>query len=158
MYLYIGKIVNTHGIKGELRILSNFKYKDKIFKENFDFYIGDNKIKETVKSYRHHKQFEMVMFLGYENINEVLMYKTQKLYILKEDLVLREDEFLDQKLLGMSVFQNNSKLGIVKNVFSNNATLVLELDTNIMIPLIAESFSIIEEKITLNKGVNYVEN
>ena len=25
-YIYIGKIVNTHGIKGELRLLSNFKY------------------------------------------------------------------------------------------------------------------------------------
>ena len=27
----IGKIVNTHGIKGELRILSKFPYKEKIF-------------------------------------------------------------------------------------------------------------------------------
>ena len=28
--IYVGKIVNTHGIKGELRILSNFKYKNEI--------------------------------------------------------------------------------------------------------------------------------
>ena len=27
-YVYIGKIVNTHGIKGELRLLSDFKYKE----------------------------------------------------------------------------------------------------------------------------------
>ena len=26
-YIYVGKIVNTHGIKGELRILSDSKYK-----------------------------------------------------------------------------------------------------------------------------------
>ena len=26
-YICIGKIVNTHGIKGEVRLLSNFKYK-----------------------------------------------------------------------------------------------------------------------------------
>ena len=32
--IYVGKIVNTHGIKGELRILSNFKYKNEIFKQN----------------------------------------------------------------------------------------------------------------------------
>ena len=25
--IYLGEIVNTHGIKGELRIISNFKYK-----------------------------------------------------------------------------------------------------------------------------------
>ena len=27
-YLYVGKIVNTHGIKGEIRILSNFDKKE----------------------------------------------------------------------------------------------------------------------------------
>ena len=32
--VYIGKVVNTHGIKGELRILSDFPYKDKVFKIN----------------------------------------------------------------------------------------------------------------------------
>ena len=30
-YIKIGKIVNTHGIKGEIRLLSNFKYKEKVF-------------------------------------------------------------------------------------------------------------------------------
>ena len=29
--VYIGKIVSTHGIKGEIRILSDFPYKDKVF-------------------------------------------------------------------------------------------------------------------------------
>ena len=32
-YIYIGKIVNTHGIKGELRILSDFPFKDKVLTE-----------------------------------------------------------------------------------------------------------------------------
>ena len=35
--IYIGKVVNTHGIKGEIRILSNFEYKDKVFKVNNKF-------------------------------------------------------------------------------------------------------------------------
>ena len=30
--VYIGKIVSTHGIKGELRIISDFEYKDKALK------------------------------------------------------------------------------------------------------------------------------
>ena len=29
--VYIGKIVATHGIKGELRILSDFPFKEKVF-------------------------------------------------------------------------------------------------------------------------------
>ena len=47
-YIIIGKIVNTHGIKGELRILSDFKYKDKIFKKGFPLYIGHTKEKEII--------------------------------------------------------------------------------------------------------------
>ena len=38
-YILIGKIVNTHGIKGELRIKSNFLMKDKVFKKGFALYI-----------------------------------------------------------------------------------------------------------------------
>ena len=33
-YVLIGKIVNTHGLKGEVRILSSFKYKNKVFVPN----------------------------------------------------------------------------------------------------------------------------
>ena len=29
--IFIGKVVSTHGIKGEIRILSDFPYKDKVF-------------------------------------------------------------------------------------------------------------------------------
>ena len=43
----IGKIVNTHGIKGELRILSKFPYKEKIFIKNMKLYI-DKKYIETI--------------------------------------------------------------------------------------------------------------
>ena len=85
-YIIIGKIVNTHGIKGELRILSDFKYKDKIFKKGFPLYIGYTKEKEIINTYRPHKQFDMVTFNNYNNINEVLKYKGEYVFINKEDL------------------------------------------------------------------------
>ena len=50
-YIYIGKIVNTHGIKGELRLLSDFKYKDKVFLENRKIYISEDYICETINTY-----------------------------------------------------------------------------------------------------------
>ena len=64
-YLYIGKIVNTHGIKGEIRILSKFKYKDKVLKKHFKIYIGKNKQEETINTYRKHKQFDGELFCMY---------------------------------------------------------------------------------------------
>ena len=47
-YICIGKIVNTHGIKGEIRILSEFPYKSLVFKQNFTVYIGKEKIKSII--------------------------------------------------------------------------------------------------------------
>ena len=34
-YIYIGDIVNTHGLKGEVRLISDFEYKKKVFKKGF---------------------------------------------------------------------------------------------------------------------------
>ena len=49
-YLCVGKIVNTHGIKGEVRILSKFKFKKEVFKVGNKIYIGNDKkeLKNTI--------------------------------------------------------------------------------------------------------------
>lgn len=81
MYRYLGKIVNTHGIKGELRLLSNFDKKDLVFQPGFKIYIGEEKQEEIIKTYRHHKNFDMISLNGYSNINEVLKYLKMPVYI-----------------------------------------------------------------------------
>ena len=122
-YVCIGKIVNTHGIKGELRILSDFEYKDKVFKNNVSLYVGSLKKEYVINSYRHHKIFEMVTFKGYNNINEVLELKGQLVYVNRSILKINEDDYLLNDLIGMEVFDNDAvvsvetliEAGIVKN-------------------------------------------
>ena len=115
----IGKIVNTHGIKGELRILSKFPYKEKIFIKNMKLYI-DKKDIETINTYRKHKNFDMVTFTGYTNINEVLKYKGKNVYVNKEDITLRKEEYLDEDIIGMTVIYNNIEKGIVSDHDNGN--------------------------------------
>ena len=64
--IYIGKLVNTHGIKGEVRIISDFKYKKNIFKKDSQIVI-DN-VKYIIESYRQHKIYDMVTL---KNINSI---------------------------------------------------------------------------------------
>ena len=136
-YIYIGKIVNTHGIKGELRILSNFKFKEKVFLENRRIYIGDEKIEEIVNSYRHHKIFEMITLKGYDNINQVLKYLNKDVYIKKNDLSLGNKEYLDDELINLNVIFNNELVGhivairqinennkIIEAIINNKKTLI----------------------------------
>ncbi|MEG1987300.1 MAG: ribosome maturation factor RimM [Bacilli bacterium] len=117
-YLKIGKIVNTHGIKGELRVLSDFEFKDKVFKSKMTVYIGKDKTEEVIVTYRHHKIFEMITLEGYTNINEVLKYKGLDLFIDANSLKLGEDEYLDTDLIGLKVLSSNdlSELGVITNV------------------------------------------
>lgn len=123
-YIHIGKIVNTHGIKGELRLLSDFKYKDKVFKKDFIIYVGKEKIQEKITSYRPHKQFDMICLDGYNNINEVLKYKGSLVYINKEDLVLDKNKYLNEDIIGLDVVVDNKIIGQVIGIEKN---LVQEL-------------------------------
>ena len=90
-YINIGKIVNTHALKGEVRIISDFEYKDRIFKPNNSLYIGQFKTKEIIETYRKHKQFDMVKFVGIDYINDVLKYKGDVVYIDENDLKLKKE-------------------------------------------------------------------
>lgn len=115
-YVYLGKIANTHGIKGELRILSNFKYKSRVFKKGFKVYIGKEKIEEEIVTYRPHKQFDMITLKGYNNINDVLKYKSLNIFINKEDLILNENEYLDEDLINLSVICDNKYIGKIQTI------------------------------------------
>lgn len=118
-YIYIGEIVNTHGIKGEVRLISNFERKDLVFKKNFNVYIGDQKEKLVINTYRRHKNFDMLTFDNINDINDVIMYKGEKVYILRTDLNV--DIHLKTDLIGFDVIYNNKSIGYLSYFFNNNA-------------------------------------
>jgi len=113
-YIYLGKIVNTHGIKGEVRILSNFDKKELVFRKGFNIYIGANYQKEVIDTYRVHKNYDMITMVGINDINDVLKYKGAKVYIKREDLNLDNNDYLLQDLIGLKVIANNTCYGNVK--------------------------------------------
>ena len=114
-YIYIGKIVNTHGIKGEMRILSKFPYKDKVFKKGMPLYIN-KETKEIISTYRKHKNFDMVTFEGYSNINEVLKYKGENVYANSEDIKLDMGKYLDEDLVGLDIIFDGKVIGTVLRI------------------------------------------
>ena len=112
-YIYVGRIVNTHGIRGEVRILSDFKYKSRVFVCGNTIYIGNEKIKEVIASYRFHKIFDMITLEGISNINDVLKYKGKKIYVLRDELHLAKGEYLGSDLIGLDVLVHGRIVGKV---------------------------------------------
>ena len=145
-YLYIGKLVNTHGIKGEVRILSNFRHKDKVFVKGFKFYVGKDKKEYVVETYRKHKNFDMVTFKDNYDINLIEYLKGSLVYINKDDLKLDGNKFLSVDLIGFDVIINDKTIGVIKDVLDTPANEVLVLDNNIMIPYVDAFIKEIDNK------------
>lgn len=153
--LYIGNLVNTHGIKGEVRIISNFKYKDLIFKPDTYLYINDEKLK--IKTYRKHKNYDMVTFEGYHDINEVLKFKGCKVYINKDDFNFPGP--LNEDLYGKKVYNNGKYIGTLKEIINNGGgeLLVVNGKKEYLIPYVDEFVKNIDENIELNLIKGFID-
>ena len=130
-YIYLGRLTNTHGIKGEVKIKSNFKYKDKVFKKGFNIYIGAGKEKHEIISYRPHKEYDMVVLKDLYDINLVLKYKNSLVFINKEDLNLSDKEYLNEDLIDCKCYYNTKLIGLVKDITDQgNGNEVIEIFDN----------------------------
>ncbi len=132
MQIIIGKYVNTHGILGEIRIKSNFKFKDKVFKIGNKLIIA-NKV-FIIKSYRVHKGYDMVKLVGIDNINQIINLKGSLVYFEKDNLNLKKDEYLDDDLRGFKVFMDKLEIGILDQITYLTDTKKLLVVNNRLIP------------------------
>ena len=152
----IGKIVNTHGIKGELRLLSKFPYKDKVFINNMTIYI-DKKDKEIINTYRKHKNFDMITLKGYNNINEVLKYKGKNVYVNDSDIKLDNNKYLDEELIGLNVIYEDNNKGTIVDIERYDKAVLFNIKNNDKEYLIPYNDNIID-KIDINNKRIYIKD
>lgn len=116
-FVVIGKIVNTFGIKGELKIASYTDFEKDRFKKDSTVYIGEDYLPFTVKSYRIHKGFLLLTLKDNEDINLVEKYKNKLIYKNKEDIPpLKKGEYYFSELRDLDVYVDNEKIGKVLRV------------------------------------------
>ena len=90
--IYIGKTVSTFGIKGELKVISDFEKCDKAYKIGNKILI--NNIEHVISGIRYHKNYILLEIDDLKNINNILKYVGFNIYIKRMDLHLEENEFL----------------------------------------------------------------
>ena len=108
--IYIGKTVSTFGIKGELKVISDFEKCDKAYKIGNKILI--NNIEHVISGIRYHKNYILLEIDDLKNINNILKYVGFNIYIKRMDLHLEENEFLYKDLINSDVIDNDgSNLG-----------------------------------------------
>ena len=114
MKVLVGKYVKTHGIKGEIKVRSNFLYKDRIFQTGKKVFLKDQEF--TIKDYRKHQEYDMLTFEGVNDINQTLALKGNFLSANRADLGFKQEEYLDSDLIGLDLYQNNIFVGKVRDI------------------------------------------
>lgn len=112
--IYVGTIVSTHGIKGEIRIISKLEQslKEKVFKVGNSILINDKEYK--LRSYRRHKNYDMVLLDDFNNINDVLFLMKQKVYIDSKYIELSAKEDFELNYMEYEVITSDKQKGVVK--------------------------------------------
>ncbi|MDO6847383.1 ribosome maturation factor RimM [Priestia megaterium] len=157
----VGKIVNTHGVKGEVRIVSTTDFADERYEKGNKLYIFKEKQSEpvevTVASHRRHKNFDLLTFEGYHNVNDVEQYKNSEVKIPEEQLTDLEDgEFYFHEIIGCTVTtEDGVEVGTVKEILTpgaNDVWVVKKGGKEVLIPYIddvVQSIDIEEKEIVI---------
>lgn len=143
-FLQVGVITSTHGVRGEVKVFpttddaSRFKKLKKVLLDT-----GRERLEMEVQSVRFFKQFAIVKFKGIDNINDVEKYKGKSLFVSRENAVrLKKDEYYIADLIGMEVFTEEGRFGVLKDVMETGANEVYIINSDehgeVLIPAIRQ--------------------
>jgi len=158
-HLEVGKIVNTHGVKGEVKVIPLTDNPER-FKQLEWVYIDKNPVLEryNIGGIKFHKGFVIVKLKEINYMNEAETLKGLYMKVDRENAVkLPEDSFFICDLIGCEVFEEKgSRLGILKDVLrtgSNDVFAVSEEGKKeILIPAlksVVKSVSIEDKKMVV---------
>lgn len=140
----IGVIVNTFGIRGEMKVKSFTDFVEERFGAGNTVYLQvDNEyIPMKVQQCKEHKGMVLLQFEGKDNINDIEKYKSCEIYIKKEELHQLDDgsyyffELKDMKVID----QEDNEIGTVIQVeesLAHNLLRIKKLDgTTCLVPYV----------------------
>ncbi len=120
-YICIGKIVNTHGLKGEVKIESYSGFDSERYQKGNEIFIFyDNEyLSFIVDTFRIHKNHPLVSFKDHKDINLIEKYKGSNIYFDKNKRKPLENDYYQDELIGLNVYdENGNEKGIIKNIES----------------------------------------
>ena len=137
-YIEAGEIVNTHGIRGEVRILS-WLDSPEYLKSFKTLYVDAKPLR--VRAARVHKGAVIAALEGVEDVNAAMALKGKTVYIARADARLPEGAFFLADILGAEVVDElGARLGVLAEVLENpgNRIYVVRGEREHLIPAVPE--------------------
>ena len=130
-YLEVGQIVNTHGLKGFLKIVPYTDYIERFeeFKKIFIVY-NKEEIEFEIEKVKYFKEMVILKLKNIDDINQAEKYKNCFVRIKREDAKkLEKNTYFIADLIGLKVYDENGKeIGKLKEIFptGSNDVYVIE--------------------------------
>lgn len=137
-FLDCGQIVNTHGIRGEMRIVPWADSPD--FLRGFDTLYVDGAPRKVVSA-RVHKGSVIARLDGVDTVEEAMRLKGKTVQIRRADAKLPEGAFFLADIIGLDVVdEDGQKLGVLKEVLSPSIQQVYVVagEREILIPAVPQ--------------------
>lgn len=143
--LQVGVITQPHGVRGEVKVFPTtddpvrFKKLKKVILDT-----GKEKLDLEVEHVKFFKQFVIVKFKEFDNINDIERYKRYPLLVTRENAVpLEEDEYFVADMIGMKVItEDGTEFGTLSDVMETGANDVYVIDSKehgeVLMPAIKE--------------------
>jgi 16S rRNA processing protein RimM len=116
--ILIGTIVNTHGIRGELKVLSETDFPAQRYRPDHPVYLAVDGgfLPVKIRKFRSHQGFDLLTLEGMEDINLVERFRGCQIFADDEPIRnLSPEEFSSRSLIDCQVFQKGKVVGIVWN-------------------------------------------
>ena len=143
--LQVGVITQTHGVRGEVKVFpttddaARFKKLKHVMLDT-----GKETLPLEIESVKFFKQFVILKFKGFDNLNDIERYKRCPLLIERENAVpLEEGEYFIADIIGMKVITDEGEnFGILKDVMETGANDVYVIEHpsegEVLVPAIKE--------------------
>ncbi len=136
----IGKLVNTRGLKGEVKVIPYTDFIDERFKVGNEIILttSNEDIKLKIERFQDYKnQMILLKFAGYDDINQIEKYKGCELYCdaASRDK-LDDDTYYADEIIGCQVYCEGDLIGEVEEVMATGANFVLRVNQKILIPYV----------------------
>ena len=114
-FITVGQIVNTHGIRGEVKILPQ-GIEAELLRSCKTLYV--NSQPQAVAASRVHKGCLLTKFNGVDDMDTALTYKNKAVSIRRKDVKLPKGVYFDQELIGLTAqdAETGEELGQVEEV------------------------------------------
>lgn len=155
--ILIGKIVNVHGIKGEVKVYTYTDDIDNLTKLKSIFFDKELTKKYKVKSSKVHKNMLIVKLEGINSVEEATKLRDTNLYIPKQEIE-EEDTFYIEDLIGLKVYElNENYIGSITYVFNTGANDVYEVENSSKQKIYLPAIKQVIKKVDIQNKKMYVE-